>query len=290
MRSRAPRPAGSTARPARRISPSCSRPRAYCCAASVRRPRCASPATNIASAPLRKARRPALAGSGLNGPWLAMPRVQALQRARMRPAEPAAQRFARGADRVGIDVAADLARDVGLAGQLQRQRGEGGVDAAGERVVDDGAIGGDEGGVDARRAAVADRLPPSASADRPRASASDCQRLNGSLSRLSSARWSASVRSSSTFTGAEKPRSAESAGRRATLAKVMRAARRLQREHGRGAVPARWRRRRRAAGRRVRRQPARAARGSSPAAFPAGRGVGASVCVNSTRKVCAASS
>ena len=55
-----------------------------------------------------------------------------------------AQRLARREDRVGIDVAADLARDVGFARQRQRQRDEGGLERAvgedrGERVEQAGS-------------------------------------------------------------------------------------------------------------------------------------------------------
>ena len=44
-----------------------------------------------------------------------------------RVADRGAQRCARGEDRVGIDIAADLAGDVGLARQRQRERDEGGL-------------------------------------------------------------------------------------------------------------------------------------------------------------------
>ena len=75
----------------------------------------------------------------------------------VRAAERAAQALARDVDRVGIDVDADFARQIRLARQRQRQRREGVIDAALDRVLEDRAIGGDERGGARRRAARADR-------------------------------------------------------------------------------------------------------------------------------------
>ena len=66
----------------------------------------------------------------------------------MRAAERAAQRIARAIDRIGIDFFCDFARDVGLAGQMQRQGGERRVDAPRERICDDRAVGTDEAAVE----------------------------------------------------------------------------------------------------------------------------------------------
>ena len=86
--------------------------------------------------------------------------MQVGERVAVLAAERAAQRLARGVDRVGIDVLADLARDVGFGRQGQRQRGESRIDASGAGVFDQRAEGGDQGGVAFGRAAGADGLHP----------------------------------------------------------------------------------------------------------------------------------
>ena len=71
----------------------------------------------------------------------------------MRAAQRAAQRIARAIDRIGIDFFCDFARDVGLAGQTQRQGGERRVDAPREHIGDHRAVGGDEAAVERAPAA-----------------------------------------------------------------------------------------------------------------------------------------
>jgi hypothetical protein len=83
--------------------------------------------------------------------------VQQNQTGGVRTAQRAAQRVAREIDRVGVDIPSDFARDVGFAGQMQRQSGERRVDASLERVGDDRAVGGDEAAVERRRDALANR-------------------------------------------------------------------------------------------------------------------------------------
>ena len=124
-------------------------------------------------------------------------------------------------DGVGIDVERHLAREVAFARQRQRQRGESGIDAAGERVGGDRAIGLDEPGFGRRLRAGADRATRRAAAAASRGVCNACQRLKLSLSRASSVSRSASARSSSTRTGAENPRRNDSAGRRLRPAKAI---------------------------------------------------------------------
>ena len=118
---------------------------------------------------------------------------------------------ARRGDRVGIDVAADLAGDVGLARQLQHLRAEGRLEVVvlgdiGERV--------DQLRVDVDRLA-ASRPPPSPAISVRMASVcAACQRLNGSASVRSRKRRSAGGRSIDRRTGAEKPRRSDGTGRR----------------------------------------------------------------------------
>ena len=80
----------------------------------------------------------------------------------MRAAERAAQRIARAIDRIGIDFFCDFARDVGLAGQMQRQGGERRVDAPRERIGDNRAIGGDEAASRTMAPYPRESRPPSA--------------------------------------------------------------------------------------------------------------------------------
>ena len=84
---------GRRSSPARRAAPSCCRPRRTG-DARARRLRPPRPATNIASAPLRRARRPALAASGLKAAASAIASCNAIKLAAWaRPSAP--RRFSR---------------------------------------------------------------------------------------------------------------------------------------------------------------------------------------------------
>ena len=105
-----------------------------------------------------------------------------------------------------------------------------------------------------------------------------CQRLNGSVSWRRSARRSSFERSSTTFTGAEKPRKTDGTGRAATFVKV-----RLSAGLSSTKTPSGPTRSQRA---RARLRPAprgRARPGSPSAPSSAARGVGGVSCAKSSR-------
>ena len=78
---------------------------------------------------MRSARRPALAASGRVGPGVGEALVAARQQLRCRaPIDARRSAWRAREDRVGIDIAADLARDVGFAGSVEHQRDEGGLE------------------------------------------------------------------------------------------------------------------------------------------------------------------
>ena len=108
-------------------------------------------------------------------------------------------------DRVGIDVAADLAGDVGLARQRQRQRDEGRL----ERAV------GQDRAERRQEARILRAAPPARSAatlstsKRVASVCTACQRLNGSASCAARKRRSSADRLATSLIGAEKPRLSE---------------------------------------------------------------------------------
>ena len=180
---------------------------------------------------MRSARRPALAASGAERP-LSPSCVDERGEAARRLASAIArdQRFARGGDRVRIDVAADLAGDVGLAGQRQHLRAEGRLQASSSAAIAPASV--DQRRGEDRLLAAADAAGRRRSAHRVSSVLSACQRLNRSLSwrarnRRSSGVWSTSTAS----TGAEKPRRSDRTGRVETPVKTTSGVRFGQMDH-----------------------------------------------------------
>ena len=208
---------------ARRCGRSCSWPRRIA-ARPAHRPAAGSPAASRSSATLRMARRPALAASGEKPSCGGEAGVRLGERRRQMATEIALQSGARGEDHVGIDILADLARNIDLG----RQRA-----APGRR--------GSDRPRPPRRGAAASRKrrrrpggrPPRAASMRAKIERSArlcaaCQRLKGSLSCASRRSRSSADCGGASRTGAEKSRSSDTTGRDGTFSKTMRARARRQ--------------------------------------------------------------